>query len=353
MNWDWLQQAYFGNRVQDYLEAAAILAGGLISVRLFAALALSRLRRWAVRTESTVDDFLIERIGKTGVPLGYAGIVWLSLTSLSLGRSMTRVLDTAGILALSLATVLFLCALAHYYVTVHLARKGDTTLERGLRAVLTLVKVLIWAVGLVFVLDNLGFKISTVVAGLGVGGIAVALAAQSILGDLFSYFTILLDRPFEIGDFIVVGDSKGTVEHIGIRTTRLQSLTGEQLVMPNKELTGSRLRNHRRMEARRTIFNLGVTYETGIPKLREIPSMLRSVMEGVEGVAIERIHFKAFGDSSLVFEVAWIVPDRDYKVFMDLQQEVNYRIMERFAEEGIAFAYPTQTLHVVAAEKGG
>lgn len=347
----WLQQVYLGNRVIDYLTAGAILLGGIVFIRLFVSVLLARLSRWAERTETTVDDFLIERIEKTGIPVGYAGVAWVALNNLTLPRGILRFFDTAGIVVMSLATVLFLSALAHYYVTVHLARRGDTTLEKGLRAVLTLVKVLIWGAGLIFVLDNLGFRISTVIAGLGVGGIAVALAAQSILGDLFSYFTILLDRPFEIGDQISVGDAVGTVEHIGIRTTRLDAVGGEQLVLPNKELTGTRLRNFRRMARRRTIFKLGVTYETGIPKLREIPAMIEGVLTGVEGVTPERIHFKAYGDSSLVFEVAWFLGDSDYKRFLDVQQEINYRIFEAFTGAGIVFAYPTQTLHVVASGK--
>jgi small-conductance mechanosensitive channel len=352
MKAEWLQQLWFGNRVADYLAAAAILAGGIVFLRLFTMLLLSRLRAWAAKTETPVDDFLIERIEKTGVPVGYAGAAWVALNSLSMSRGLGRLVDTAGIVVLTLASILFLSALAQYYITVHLARKGDTTLEKGLRAALTLLKVAIWGAGLVFVLDNLGFRISTVIAGLGVGGIAVALAAQSILGDLFSYFTILLDRPFEIGDQISVGDAIGTVEHIGIRTTRLDAVGGEQLVMPNRELTGSRLRNFRRMARRRTIFKVGVTYETGIPRLREIPGMIDEVLRGVEDVTAERVHFKSYGDYALVFEVAWFLGDSDYKRFLDVQQEINYRIFEKFTEAGIAFAYPTQTLYVVPPGKG-
>ncbi|MEE9594372.1 MAG: mechanosensitive ion channel family protein, partial [Candidatus Hydrothermarchaeales archaeon] len=215
-----------------------------------------------------------------------------------------------------------------------------------LKAIRPVIKVFIWGFGVIFLLDNLGFEISTVVAGLGIGGIAVALAAQAVLGDLFSYFAIMIDRPFEIGDFIIVGDYLGTVEHVGIKTTRIRSLGGEQLVFSNTDLTNSRVRNYKRMEKRRVLFTMGVTYQTSHEKLKEIPTVIRDIIENISDTVFDRAHFSSYGDFSLVFEVAYYVASGDYKKYMDIQQEINLKIKEEFEKRGIEFAYPTQTVYL-------
>jgi small-conductance mechanosensitive channel len=185
-----------------------------------------------------------------------------------------------------------------------------------------------------------------VVAGLGIGGIAVALAAQTVLGDLFAYFTILFDRPFEIGDFVVVGEFQGTIERLGIKTTRLSSLGGEQIVMSNKDLTDSRVRNYKRMARRRVVFRLGVTYQTPVERLREIPTVVADIFREVEGTTLDRVHFFSYGDSSLLYEIVYYVDGNDYARYMDVQQAINLRIYEEFEKRRIEFAYPTRTLYL-------
>ncbi len=170
---------------------------------------------------------------------------------------------------------------------------------------------------LLLALDNLGVDVTALVAGLGVGGIAVALAVQSILGDLFASLSIVLDKPFVIGDFIIVGDLLGTVENVGIKTTRVRSLSGEQLIFSNADLLNSRIRNYGRMYERRVVFTVGVTYDTPRHKLE---------------------------DFSLDFETVYYVQDPAYNLYMDIQQAINLELYQRFADEGIEFAYPTQTL---------
>jgi small-conductance mechanosensitive channel len=188
-----------------------------------------------------------------------------------------------------------------------------------------------------------------VVAGLGIGGIAVALAAQAVLGDLFSYFSILMDRPFELGDFIIIDDYMGTIEHIGIKTTRIRSLGGEQLVFSNTDLTGSRIRNYKRMEQRRIVFRIGVVYQTPVEKLKEIPGIIKGIMDAIPEARTDRAHFASYGDSSLDFEIVYYVLTGDYNKYMDIQQEINLSLAEEFERRGIEFAYPTRTLFI---EKG-
>ncbi|MEM8810584.1 MAG: mechanosensitive ion channel family protein, partial [Cyanobacteria bacterium P01_G01_bin.38] len=191
-----------------------------------------------------------------------------------------------------------------------------------------------------------------VVAGLGIGGVAVALASQGVLQDLFSYFAILFDRPFEIGDFIIVGDFIGTVEHVGIKTTHMRSISGEQLVLANTDLTSTRIRNFRRMQRRRIVFSIGVTYETGYAKIERIPAMIQAIVEQMSGVTFDRAHFLSYGDFSLNFEIVYFVETDDYATYMDAQQQINLGLKTAFEKEQIEFAYPTQVLYLSQSNPG-
>jgi len=209
-----------------------------------------------------------------------------------------------------------------------------------------IARVTIWSIVLLAALDNLGVNITTMIAGLGVGGIAVALAAQNILGDLFASLSIVLDKPFVVGDFLIIGDFLGSVEKVGIKTTRLRSLSGEQLVFSNNDLLNSRIRNYGRMYERRVVFSLGVTYQTTADKLRAIPDLLREAVESQEHVRFDRAHFQKYGDFALIFEVVYYVLSADYNEYMDVQQAINLKIYDEFEANGIDFAYPTQTLYL-------
>ncbi|MBW2686853.1 MAG: mechanosensitive ion channel family protein, partial [Deltaproteobacteria bacterium] len=204
----------------------------------------------------------------------------------------------------------------------------------------------IWALVLLLILDNLGVDVTALVAGLGIGGIAIALAVQNVLSDLFASLSIVLDKPFIPGDFVVVGDMAGSVEHIGIKTTRIRSISGEQLIFSNADLLGSRIRNFGRMRERRVVFSLGVTYQTPADKLEGIPGMIRESIEAQDQVRFDRSHFASYGDSALNFETVYYVGSSDYATHMDILQAVNLAIYRKFASEGIEFAYPTQTLFV-------
>jgi small-conductance mechanosensitive channel len=344
---DILQREFYNNRVSDYLVCLGTIAGGILVLWAVEALALRRLRRWAESTATTIDNFLVDRVHKTGLPLAYLGLILASLRTLSLTPRVERILDAAGIVLLTLIAIQFLVALIRYGFGEFIRKRGeDASRDRALKGAVGLAKALVWVTGTLFLLDNLGFRISTMVAGLGIGGIAVALAAQTVLGDLFAHFTILFDRPFEIGDFVVVGDFMGTVERLGIKTTRLASLGGEQIVMSNKDLTDSRVRNYKRMARRRVVFRLGVTYQTPAERLREIPEIVADVFRGVEGATLDRVHFFSYGDFSLVYEIVYYVDGNDYTRYMDVQQAVNLRIYEEFERRRIEFAYPTQTLYL-------
>jgi small-conductance mechanosensitive channel len=217
---------------------------------------------------------------------------------------------------------------------------------RQIGGLMLIINIVVWAVGIIFLFDNMGYDVTTVIAGLGIGGIAVALAAQNILGDLFNYFVIFMDRPFEIGDFIVVEEKSGVVEYIGIKTTRVKSLSGEQIVFANSDLTNSRIHNYKRMQRRRVVFTIGIVYETPYETIVKIPEMLKSIVLEQDTVEFDRAHFAVYGDSSLNFEVVYYVLDSAYNKYMDTQQAINLRIFEEFQKTGVGFAYPTQTLFI-------
>jgi small-conductance mechanosensitive channel len=236
---------------------------------------------------------------------------------------------------------------------IGLRREQQLTADPGAVATLDLLsfvlRLVVWVAVLLVMLDNLGVNITALVAGLGVGGIAVALAAQNILGDLFASLSIVLDKPFVVGDFLAMGEFLGSVEHVGLKTTRLRSLSGEQLVFSNADLLNSRIRNYGRMFERRISFSVGVTYQTPAEKLKRIPPIIRAAVESQERVRFDRAHFQAFGDSALVFEVVYYVLSPEYNIYMDIQQNINLTIYEQFTAEGIEFAYPTQTVFVAGA----
>lgn len=342
-----LQTVFFNNRILDYLICLSIFLGGIVVIRLLERFILMRLKKWAKRTATTLDDFLIAIFEKNIMPLFYFGVFYVSIRYLSLNSVLSKMIDILGLVILIVFSIRFLVTVISYILEIFwLKGKEDIARKQSLKGVLTIFKVVVWGLGIVFLLDNLGFKISTVIAGLGIGGVAIALAAQTILGDLFSYFAIFFDRPFEVGDFIIVGDFLGTIEHIGIKTTRIRSLGGEQLVFSNADLTNSRVRNYKRMDKRRVVFKVGVIYQATLAQVKEIPLVIKTVITNIKDTVFDRSHFSSFGDFSLIFEVVYYVLSRDYNKYMDIQQEINFAIKDEFEKRGIEFAYPTQTVYV-------
>ncbi|GBD98964.1 low conductance mechanosensitive channel YnaI [bacterium BMS3Abin07] len=342
---DIMQISFLRNRILDYLIFFSILFIGILAIRIFRHLILNRLRAWAEKTATDIDDFLLQVFEKTLLPILYFGIFYLSTRSLTLNAALNKIVYTLGVIVLTVFGIRFLVALINYTIETYLLKKEkDAIRERNLKGIITVIKVVIWGLGITFLLDNLGFKISSVIAGLGIGGVAVALAAQTVLGDLFSYFAIFFDRPFEVGDFIIVGEYMGSIEDIGIKTTRIRSLSGEQLVFSNTDLTNSRVRNYKRMEKRRVVFKLGVTYQTSLQQLKEIPVVITGIIKNVNDTVFDRAHFSSYGDFSLIFEVVYYVNGSDYNKYMNIQQEINLEIMEEFEKRRIEFAYPTQTI---------
>ncbi len=336
----------FGNSLQAYITAALVLGGTFLVVTLARRVVGRRVRSAIDSGRIHAAATLVEDLERSMRALTYVLAVSVALGSLTFGQRADHLLSGA-----LLAATAFLCISVGYNalrvgLDVSLRRKGTTLDEHKSRALLPVVKVAAWVIAATFLLDNFGFKIGTILAGLGVAGVAVGFAAQAVLGDLFSYFAILFDRPFTIGDLVILDSITGTIEYIGLKTTRIRGLDGEQIILPNSDLTSSRLRNFRRMTRRRVLLPFGVVYQTPAATLERIPQVVRQVVESVPLATFDRAHFKRFGDSSLDFEAVYHVEDPDYATFMDVQQAVNLGLVRALAELGVDFAYPTRTLFI-------
>jgi small-conductance mechanosensitive channel len=342
-----LKTRLWGNSISDYLISLAILLAGIVLILVTYNLSINSILQRKRQTDKQTDNFFIRLVKQNLFPLFFFGLLYLATRNLKLNSILAKALDITGIFLLSLIAVRFTNKAAKYWLTGYLVKK-----EADEKKIITVQKLfptfnlIIWIIGIAFLLDNIGFNITTVVAGLGIGGVAIALASQSFLKDLFSYFYILLDHPFVEGDFIIVEEFMGTVEKIGIRSTRIRSLSGEQIIIPNTNLTDTRIKNYKEMQEKRVEFKIGIVYETPLEQVKEVPGILKAIIESTENTRFDRAHFFSYGDFSLVYVAVYYVLSTDYNLYMDIQQQINFRIYEEFKRRNIAFAYPTQLVHI-------
>ncbi len=345
---DYLQVELAGNNLQNWLIAAAVLVTAVLMITVIRYVIVKQLFKLAQHNELAVWDVALAIVRRTKWFAILAVALLLGSLVIEMPNKTRSIVNAMVIIALLIQVGLW----ASVALQVMIEQYRQQQLEKDPASVTTpnvlnfIGNVVLWAIVLLLVLDNLGVNITALVAGLGVGGIAVALAVQTVLGDLFASLSIVLDKPFVVGDFLIVGDLLGSVEHVGLKTTRLRSLSGEQLVFSNSDLLNSRIRNYGRMFERRVAFDIGVTYQTPREKLAEIPLIIREGIENQDKVRFDRSHFKKYGDFSLVFESVYYVLGPDYNEYMDIQQAINLYIHEQFEKQGIEFAYPTQTLYM-------
>ena len=354
-----LDQSFYGNAVETWLLAAGTAVLVYLGLVIFRRLVLRHFRALAERTVTDVDDIIAATLDRTTVLF----LLFLALYAGSrvlvfpgggpdTDPPLERALKFIGIVVVTLQTAIWGSTLITAAVKRETQRRlaDDPAGATTLNALGFLGRLALWTILVLLALQNAGIQIGPLLAGLGVGGIAVALALQNVLGDLLASLSIVLDKPFVLGDFVIVGEQLGTVEKIGLKSTRVRSLSGEQLVFSNNDMLNSRIRNFKRMFERRIVFSLGVIYQTPRATVERIPGIIREAVEGQEDVRFDRAHFQKFGGSSLDFEAVFYVLSPDYNVYMDRQQAINLHIMRRFDEDGIEFAYPTQTLFVEGGE---
>ena len=339
-----------GNTLEDWMVAFGVAVGSTVAMYAVRTFALRRMHALSQRTVSRLDDFVTKMLAKTY-------LVFLLAIGIHLGSMFLVLPDNYGLIVSRVAVAALIIQLAVWgdaglraWRAQFMQAHGDGARKASTAILFFMARLVVWTVGFLMVLDNFGFNITTLVASLGIGGIAVALATQNILGDLFASLSIVLDKPFEIGDFIIVGDALGAVEYIGLKTTRLRGLGGEQIVFSNSDLLKSRIHNHKRMQSRRVAFILRVAYGASEAQLARIPQLVRAIVSARQDVDFERAHFFRYGEWSLDFEVVYHFRSPDYILHMDAQEAILLEIYRAFERERIQFAHPLSVIRV--AEPG-
>jgi len=339
---------FWNNPIKNYFIALIAFFLVIICLKIFKKLLIKKIRKIAGHKQIDFLILLVKIINFINLPFYILFSLYISFQFLNLPVITNKFVSSALIILT-----------AYYFI-----KAGQEIIDYGVKRIIKtqktkeeeefdpsiiyllckVSKVFLWILVAITILQILGYNITALVAGLGIGGVAIAFALQGILSDIFASFSIYFDRPFKIGDYIVVGDDSGTVKNIGIKSTRIQTLQGEELVISNKQLTEARIHNYKKMEKRRNVFTLTVVYGTSTEKLKKIPLIIKKITEKFELVELDRVHFKKFGEFSLNFEIVYYLNSADYKQHMDVQQEINLEIKEVFEKEEIEFAFPTQKI---------
>ena len=351
---DFLNSQFLNNTAQDWIIAAVLVVIVIVLVRTVIGVVVKRLSAIASKTETDVDDLVSQLLDKTKFLFVALLALYAGAFTLDLPQEVDDLLSTILILGFLIQGAFWANGIVNYMIDSWARRKfeADPTISTALGSVGFLIRFGVWAIFALLALDNLGIDVGPLVASLGIGGVAMALALQGVLGDLFASLSIIFDKPFVVGDSIRVGDLAGTVQHVGLKSTRIQALTGEQLVFSNADLLSSRIQNFQHRQERRCVFTLGVTYDTSPAKLERIPSLIREIIESRENTRFERCLFMVFGDSALNFETVYHMLVPDFQTYGEANHAINLEIFRRFSEEGIEFAYPTQTIYVEGANPG-
>jgi len=345
---EFMNQTILGNTLMQWTFAITALLLGFILLRMAKRVVTNRLAALASMTDTQWDDIIVDAVKQTRTLFLLVLSIFLSSMFVQLPDRVHSIIKVTFVIFLLIQlgiwlTVITISMVEHYSKQTLAKNPAAAT---TMNAVGFISRIVIWSVIVLVALDTMGINVTTVVAGLGIGGVAVALAVQNILGDLFASLSIILDKPFVMGDFLIIDEHLGSVEYIGLKTTRIRSLSGEQLIFSNSDLLKSRIRNYGRMFERRVVFNIGVTYSTPRDKLKRIPEIIRDAINAQEKTRFDRSHFMKYGDYALQFETVYYVKSPDYNVYMDIQQSIYFAIHEAFEREQINFAYPTQKLFV-------
>ena len=331
----------------SYADAIGVFIVSVVVLKVFKTIILVKLRKISEKTTNPYDDLLIEIIDRVGWNFYVLVALYVATRLIVLPEIIDSLLYYLLLIGLTYYVIRSIQRIVDFF-TDSLVKKREAEEKNADTSMIHLMaKVLdgvLWAVAVLLILQNMGYDISALIAGLGIGGLAVAIALQNVLSDVFASFSIYFDKPFKVGDFIIVGEDMGSVKKIGIQTTRLESLWGQEIIISNRELVSTRINNYKRMEKRRIQFGFGVVYSTSSEKMKQVLVIVKKIFEDIPCTKLDRVHFKSFGDFSLNFEVVYYVDTGDYNKYMDVQQQVNFALKEAFEKERIEFAYPTQTI---------
>ncbi len=338
-----LSEVYLGNSLETWFWFLGIVIVFALLLNFIFKRSMRLFAKFAEKTETDFDDLVVALAEKTSFVLIIIFSIYTGTFFLEVTEQVEQLRQTVVSICILLQIGFWGSGFISYYVTKKLSKIDSRSgaVITHIRSLGFVSKAILWTILLIIGIDRLGFNPTAIIAGLGVGGIAVALAMQNVLGDLIASLSIIFDKPFQVGDFVVVDDMSGDVEHIGLKTTRIRSLSGEQLVFSNNDLLQSRIKNYKRMDTRRVLFSVGVVYETPYEKLINIPSIVKEIIDGEPNARFTRAHFNRFDDFALNYDVVYHVLTPDFRDYMDIQQNVNLKIFKKFSEERIEFAYPT------------
>ncbi len=344
----WLDlNAFMGISAIEWSYAIAAALVTYLALSWVLRLVVARLAAIAERTSTRFDDIVVLLLKGTNRLTLVAAALLTGSNFLSIPDKWSNRLDHLWFLVIGFQIASWLNRAVTLWAQQRLSPQGSTTHNPVITTMgAWITRTLLWTILVLAILANMGVDITAFVASLGVGGVAVALAVQNILGDVLASLAIGLDKPFEIGDFIVFNDIAGSIEHIGLKTTRIRSLSGEEIVCGNTALLKNTIHNYKRMKERRILFGFGVTYDATTEQLKAVPALVKQAVEQAGNTRFDRAHFKAFGASSLDFEVVYYMTDPDYNLYMDVQQRINLELMDGLYRAGLSFAFPTHTVHL-------
>ncbi|MCD4761259.1 mechanosensitive ion channel family protein, partial [bacterium] len=308
---------FWGNTGYDYFKAGIIFVGLIFALKIFQAIILSRLHKLALKTETDIDDMLVEVFKKIKPPFYFFVAVYFGVKVLQVSEILSKALTVLFLIVIVWEIIQAISRVLDFMIRKFLQKSSQEEgednqhAESMVKLMMVIIKVILWVIGLLLILSNLGINVTSLMAGMGIGGIAIALALQNVLGDLFSAFSIYIDKPFKVGDHIKIGNDRGEVEKIGLKTTRIRTLQGEQLIISNQELTSARIQNYRRMERRRVAFKLGVTYDTTPEKLEAIPKIIENIVNKADLAEFERCFFVEYADFALIFEIVIFIDSKE------------------------------------------
>ena len=332
----------WNNSLLKYLISIIVFAVSLIAMNIVLILFLKVLLKLNTKLQNAFVLNLVKSIKKRLRPLIFIIALSFGRVGLVLPKEVSGYWAKIVVVFFIIFVVMFICDIISNFSNNYLSNKKGVVISDG---IITILKALIWVIGFLTILSNLGVNVNTFIAGLGIGGVAVAFVAQSIIADLFNYFVIVFDKPFLKGDYIQIDADKGVVEYIGIKSTRIRRNSGEQLLISNTNLLASRIQNYRILEKRRQYMMLGVEYSTPLEKLKVIPDILKTVIE-TNNTEFVSARFIEFADSSLNFEVIYYVNTADYNEFVRVVEDINYKIIDEFNKLGVGFAFPSRTLYI-------
>jgi small-conductance mechanosensitive channel len=347
-----VQRLLLSNALGDWLIAGIVAVATWSGLWILRRLIVSRYEKYSPAQPRTPIRLIAYLAGNTKQFFFFAIALSAAQDSLTLPDRIQRIVAHFVLLLVLLQVGLWAGRAVRFYLeSKQLERGADQVFAGSLDVIHFVARLVVWSLLFLVALDNLGVNITALLAGLGVGGVAVALALQNVLGDLFASLSIALDKPFVVGDSLVIDAFIGKVEHIGIKTTRLRSESGEQIILSNADILKSRVRNFGRVGELRALATIRVAYATPIEKLKSIPRLLESIVREQANARFERCHLKTLGDSALHFELSYYVTQPSQNPLLDLQQTVNFRIIDEFRRLGVEFDYPTQRV-ILAPDRG-